>query len=270
MKATMKSLMDLTLCSGCSTKVTPPAQFCTEGHMVCSECKPTFHKNCPTCTAPLSTETNETFNKMLAIIPSKCIECSEISTDMEDHDQWCELRSVGCGFLYCGWSGTVKDLFDTHVKTHKTLPLKSQVSLPYSGKKGMVLSLYYDLKNYLVFRDITYSSFGFDDYDGFEDDDQNDNIQRLYETFTVFPRKKPSMEDQISASIKMRSELHEMVWTTKIPLKFHYDDPVKQMISFPHEKVLHFLVKDKQGEGMLNYEMEISANFPFEETPVEI
>lgn len=152
-----KEILENIECPVCFEYLSAPIYLCKTGHSICSRCK-SMLKNCPTCTADITSIRNYVLESLVSIIRYPCPfgknGCKEMQPleDLKKHIPDCAHRSYGCPFCPAGstWEGHRNDLKLHLNKTHNTVS--------YRNKSYKPLDSYFPLDHPNEFKYFIYNS----------------------------------------------------------------------------------------------------------------
>ncbi|XP_023244688.1 E3 ubiquitin-protein ligase siah2-like [Centruroides sculpturatus] len=134
------ALTVLVSCPVCFTVAKPPVSQCTNGHIVCLQCRPRV-SNCPTCQKTLghirSLITEQLSSSLRLPCRNEAFKCTEMlyEVDREDHETICFFNPLTCPFSYldCRWEGARPNLLSHIRQTHPQVPHLDQNAVNFFG-----------------------------------------------------------------------------------------------------------------------------------------
>ncbi|XP_023216719.1 E3 ubiquitin-protein ligase siah2-like [Centruroides sculpturatus] len=127
-------------CPVCLTTVRPPVSQCTNGHMICSQCRPRI-STCPTCRETLGQILSLLAEQLASSLRFPCTNsafgCSELlnELDREGHESLCPHQPLSCplSHLDCVWEGTRPNLLSHISQANPQVPHLQQSFLNFLG-----------------------------------------------------------------------------------------------------------------------------------------
>lgn len=115
-------------CPVCMDYVLPPIYQCSNGHLLCSNCRPRL-ANCPTCRGELGNIRNLGLEQVAMMVEFPCKHvstgCKEkfLASKKEDHEETCEFRpySCPCPGASCVWQGKLNGVMKHLESSHKSI-----------------------------------------------------------------------------------------------------------------------------------------------------
>ncbi|XP_023214808.1 E3 ubiquitin-protein ligase SIAH1B-like [Centruroides sculpturatus] len=123
------ALISLLNCPICYTRVRPPVYQCTNGHIVCADCRPRI-TNCHTCREPLGHIRSLIAEQIAGTIQAPCefqpFGCPELlqEDNRRTHEESCNFRPLLCPFrsANCLWEGAHSFLRQHINASHPQVP----------------------------------------------------------------------------------------------------------------------------------------------------
>ena len=133
-------------CPVCIEYMVPPIKLCTNGHNICSKCRPRVIF-CPTCKASFSNIRNVTLENIVRIQKYPCANrqngCLELFSieHIAKHNAGCVYGKIKCPFkldMNCSWNGFKNELKEHAKAAHKENFRQSSSFLSFSSVDKIV------------------------------------------------------------------------------------------------------------------------------------
>ncbi|XP_023211682.1 E3 ubiquitin-protein ligase Siah1-like [Centruroides sculpturatus] len=134
------TLANLLMCPICYSQAQTPVYQCTNGHIVCSDCRSRI-TNCHTCREPLGHIRSLIVEQILRTMQAPCsflpFGCPEVlrEADRQPHEEICLFRPIPCPFHTspCTWEGARSHLPNHLLTVHPQIPKLTQNTIFFGG-----------------------------------------------------------------------------------------------------------------------------------------